>query len=103
MTVLGSRDQYCVYDEVKQAKVSRTEACVSVVNGKKITQNGTISQKKVGGCNCPFRAQMMDLKDPDQQQKGKKAKRANLKLFRVQFAPPIANAERKLSASKIRV
>ena len=59
MTVLGSREQYCVHSEAKNADVGVSEACVALLSGKRINSNGKIDDKKgSSGCNCEFRNQL---------------------------------------------
>jgi len=68
MTVLGSRQHTCVNPDVKNAEVGITEACVAVVNGKRI-KNGKIEEGKGSKkCECAFRAKMEQLK-PESEKK----------------------------------
>ena len=59
MTVLGSRDQYCIHDRAKMANGGVSEGCMALLSGKKINNRGNIDQNvKSGGCQCQFRAKM---------------------------------------------
>ena len=81
MTVLGSRQQYCVNTDVKHAEIGITEACVAVVNGKTIDKNGRISEKPVKPikCQCSFRDKMKDLKASWEPEKPEKAEKDDKK------------------------
>ena len=58
MTVLGSRDQYCIHDRAKMANGGVSEGCMALLSGKKINARGNIDQGVRSGCNCKYRAQM---------------------------------------------
>ena len=59
MTVLGSREQYCVHDQAKGANAGVGEGCLALISGKNINSNGNIEDKKGSGtCNCEFRNQL---------------------------------------------
>ena len=64
MTVLGSRDQYCVNEIAKSANGGVTEGCVALISGRTINSTGNIDTSKRSGCNCQFRSGMAEI-DPN--------------------------------------
>ena len=59
MTVLGSREQYCVNNDAKSCNTGVSEGCIALMSGKNINSNGNIEDKKGSGtCNCTFRNEL---------------------------------------------
>ena len=63
MTVLGSRDQYCINETAKSASGGVTEGCIALISGRSINTLGNIDTSKRSGCNCRFRSGMTEI-DP---------------------------------------
>ena len=59
MTILGSRDQYCIHQGAKTFEKGVTEACNLLLSGKQITGRPAAKQDK--SCKCEFRKNMSKL------------------------------------------